>query len=119
MDTHRYAGKENRWLFHQTIRNSNGERPCEQQRIIYAEVPKATDTVKQKRVMLTGHCYMHPEEATSNLVLLTPNHGKRGQGRPAGIFVQQLQDDTGLKEREMTSSLMLSKDQWQIQTGRG
>ena len=84
---------------------------------LYAEVPKATDTVKQKRLKLAGHCYRHPEEAASNLVLWTPNHGKRGRGRPARTFVQQLRDDTGLKEREM-ASLMLRRDQWRILTGR-
>ena len=84
---------------------------------LYAEVPKATDTVKQKRLKLAGHCYRHPEEAASNLVLWTPNHGKRGRGRPARTFVQQLRDDTGLQEREM-ASLMLSRDQWKIQAGR-
>ena len=84
---------------------------------LYAEVPKATDTIKQKRLKLAGHCYRHPEEAESNLVLWTPNHGKRGRGRPARTFVQQLRDDTGLQEREM-ASLMLSRDQWKIQAGR-
>ena len=84
---------------------------------LYAEVPKATDTVKQKRLKLAGHCYRHPEEAASNLVLWTPNHGKRGRGRPARTFVQQLRDDTGLKEREM-ASLMMMRDQWRILTGR-
>ena len=66
MDTHRDTGKESRWLFHQTTKISTGvhlERPCEQQKL-YAEVPKATDTIKQKRLKLAGHCYRHPEEAS-------------------------------------------------------
>ena len=84
---------------------------------LYAELPKATDTIRQKRLKLAGHCYRHPEEAASNLVLWTPNHGKRGRGRPARTFVQQLRDDTGLQEREM-ASLMLSRDQWRIMAGR-
>ena len=83
---------------------------------LYAEVPKATDTIKQKRLKLAGHCYRH-QEAASNLVLWTSNHGKRGRGRPARTFVQQLRDDTGLQEREM-GSMMLSRDQWRIPTGR-
>ena len=57
---------------------------------LYAEVPKATDTVKQNRFKLAGHCYRHPDEAASNLVLWIPNHGKRGRGRLARTFVQQL-----------------------------
>ena len=86
---------------------------------LYAEVPRATDTVKQKGLKLAGHCYRHPEEAASNLVLQTPNHGKQGRGRPAGTFVQQLRDDTSLlKERKM-ASLMLSRNQWRIQTVQG
>ena len=119
MDTHRDTGQENRWLFHPTTKISTGvhlENHVSNKEL-YAEVPKATDTVKQKRLKLAGHCYRHPEEAASNLVLWTPNHGKRRRGRPARTFVQQLRDDTGLQEREM-ASLMLSRDQWRIQTGR-
>ena len=57
---------------------------------LYAEVPKATDTIKQKRLKLAGHCYRHPEEAASNLVLWTPNHGKRGRGRVCSSFETSL-----------------------------
>ena len=84
---------------------------------LYAEVPKATDTIKQKRLKLASHCYRHPEEATSKSSVVDPNHGTRGQGRPVRTFVQQLRDDTGPQEREM-ASLMLSRDQGRIQTGR-
>ena len=42
---------------------------------------KVTDTVKQGRLKPAGHCYRHPEENASNLVLLTKvtvNGGKGG-----------------------------------------
>ena len=37
---------------------------------------------------------------------------------PARTFVQQLRDDTGLKNHEMTP-FMLNMDQWRFMTGRG
>ena len=46
---------------------------------LYAEVPKATDTVKQKRLKQAGHCYRHPEEAAYNLVLWAPYHASEGE----------------------------------------
>ena len=77
---------------------------------LYAKQPKVTDTVRQKRLKLTGHCYRHPEEAAHNLVLWIPN-------RTARTFVQQQWDDTGLKEHEM-ASLIFSRHQWRFITGR-
>lgn len=85
---------------------------------LYAEVPKATATIKHRRLKLAGHCCRHPEEAASNLVLWTPKHGKRGRGRPARTFVQQLREDTGLEEQEMLS-LMRCRDRWRSMAGRG
>ena len=48
---------------------------------LYAEVPKATDTVKLKILKEAGHCYRLPDEAVSDLALRTPNHGKWGRER--------------------------------------
>ena len=47
---------------------------------LYAEVQKATDTVKEKILKLAGHCYRHPEEATSNQgPLFTASEGEEYQ----------------------------------------
>ena len=83
---------------------------CVRNKELYAEVPKATDTIKQKRDSSWLIIAIGTQSAASNIVLWTPNHSKRGRGRPARTFVQQLPDDTGLREREM-ASLMSNRDQ--------
>ena len=68
MDTNRDTGKENRWWIHQKLVNQHWDSLGKTMWAIklQAEVHKATDTAKQKRLKLAGHCYQHPEKATSN-----------------------------------------------------
>ena len=87
-------------------------------KILYEEMPKVTATIRHRRLKLAGHCCRHPEEAASKLVMWTPDHGKRGRGRPARSFVQQLHDDTGLNTQEI-ATVMTNRDQWRIMAGRG
>ena len=43
-------------------------------------MPKATDTIKQRRLKPAGHSYRHPEETVSNLVVWTQVTECEGKG---------------------------------------
>ena len=55
---------------------------------LYGELPKVTFKIQERRLKLAGHCYRHPEEIASNLVLWSPTRGRRSRGRPALTYVR-------------------------------
>jgi len=85
---------------------------------LYGTLEKVTDKIRHRRMKLAGHCFRHPEEVASSLVLWTPAHGKRSRGRPSRNFVQQLEEDTGLDACEI-GAVMTNREEWRRHTGRG
>ena len=66
---------------------------------LYANLPKVTDTIKERRLRFSGHCRRREEEVIHKLLLWEPSHGRRGRGRPLRTYINQLCDDTGLGKR--------------------
>ena len=86
--------------------------------VLYGELPKVTDKIKQRRLKLVGHCQRHEEEIAHSLVFWTPTHGKRKRGKPALSYIKQLEMDTELSVEEM-KTLTGDRRAWRILTGRG
>ena len=50
---------------------------------LYGSLPKISEKIRRRRLKLAGHCRRSDGEIAANLVLWTPKHGQRKQGRPA------------------------------------
>jgi len=52
-------------------------------RVLYGDLPKVPEKVRQGRIRTAGHCLCHNDEIASKLVLWEPTEGKRERGRRA------------------------------------
>ena len=80
-------------------------------KILYANTPKITDTIKANRVQFSGHCLRSSEELVSRAILWEPKHGHRTRGRPRKTFVDQLEADTDIP-RELLPETMANIEMW-------
>ena len=71
------------------------QHPTKQQQ--YGHLPPITKTMKIRRTRYAGHCWRSRDEFISDVLLLTPSHGRAKAGRPARTYVQQLCEDVALK----------------------
>ena len=58
-----------------------------------------------------GHCWRAKQEITSDLLLWSPNYGKRRVGRPAITYIDQLCRDTGCLPNDLPT-LLQDRDGW-------
>ena len=58
-----------------------------------------------------GHCWRAKQEITSDLLLWSPNYGKRRVGRPAITYIDQLCRDTGYLPNDLPT-LLQDRDGW-------
>ena len=45
--------------------------------ILYGDLPKLTDKIRERRLKLAGYCYRHPELVAHKLTLWTPHYLSR------------------------------------------
>ena len=79
---------------------------------LYGKLPRLSDTIRQRRMRLAGHCVRHPELTACDLVLWEPNHGKKSRGRPRATCIDTLRRDTGLSSTTEIQSLMEDREMW-------
>ena len=79
---------------------------------LYGHLPRLSDTIRQRRMRLAGHCVRHPELTASELILWEPTHGKKSRGRPHATFIDTLKRDTGLSSANEIRTLMEDRGQW-------
>ena len=79
---------------------------------LYGKLPRLSDTVRQRRMRLAGHCVRHPELTASQLILWEPTHGRKSRGRPQATFIDTLKRDTGLDGVAEIQTLMEDREQW-------
>ncbi len=72
---------------------------------LYGGLPKLSDKIRRRRLTFAGHCRRSENELASKLVLLTPKHGQRKQGRPALTYINVLTKDTGLPADELNTCM--------------
>ena len=87
------------------------EKLCNKQ--LYGNLPRVSDKVTRRRLMLAGHCVRHPDqEIAGNLVLWEPKHGYRNRGRRNVNYIDTLLKDTGLATANELKASMLDRDGW-------
>ena len=79
---------------------------------LYGKLPRLSDTVRQRRMRLAGHCVRHPELTASQLILWEPTHGRKSRGRPQATYIDTLKRDTGLDGVAEIRTLMEDREQW-------
>ena len=70
-------------------------------RDLYQDLLPITEVIKERRLRFVGHCWRSKSELASKLILWDPSHGKRSRGRPAITFIDQLEEDTGIRRNEL------------------
>ena len=78
---------------------------------LYGKLPRLSDTVRQRRMRLAGHCVRHPELTASQLILWEPTHGRKSRGRPQATYIDTLKRDTGLDGVAEIRTLMEDREQ--------
>ena len=79
---------------------------------VFGDIPRASETVRTRRLKLAGHVQRHEELTAHQLLFWEPDRGTRGRGRPKKSFTDQLRDDTGLSSNDEIKRLMLNRDLW-------
>jgi len=67
---------------------------------LYADLTRISETIKERRFRLAGHCW-RSNEAAANLVLWKPQHWQKKPGRPKLDYATLLSEDTGLNVVEL------------------
>ena len=85
---------------------------------VYQGIPRASETVRSRRLRLAGHIQRHPELTAHQLLFWEPDRGSRGRGRPRKTFLNQIRDDTGLESDAEIKELMEDRELWRDLVGR-
>ncbi len=51
-------------------------------KVVYGHLPRVTSKIQARRMKLAGHIQRHEELTANKLLLLEPQYGARGRGRP-------------------------------------
>ena len=63
--------------------------------VLYGELPKLTDKIRERRLKLAGHCHRHPELVAHKLTLWDPQQGSRSRGGRKHTYIDTLIRDAG------------------------
>lgn len=77
---------------------------------LYKDLPPISEVVRTRRLKFAGHCY-RADECAADVLFWDPKHGKRGRGRPAITYIDNLVEDTGLQVPEIRST-MSNRELW-------
>ena len=80
--------------------------------VLYGDLPKVTDKIRERRLKLAGHCIRHSELEASDLVLWEPTQGKSNRGRQRVTYIDMLKRDTGLLSTRELRTLMQDRERW-------
>ena len=83
---------------------------------LYRELPSLSSELRQRRLRFAGHCWRREDELCSQLLLWQPTHGKRRLGALSQIFIDLLEDDTGIQKEEL-QQLMGDRERWRSYVG--
>ena len=78
---------------------------------LYGDPPPISTSLQMRRLRFIAHCWRSKNETVSQLLLWDPKRGSRLRERPATIFIDHLESDTGLS-REDLASVMANRWEW-------
>ena len=88
--------------------------------VLYQDLQPLSQTIRERRMRLAGHCIRHTTEMAHKLVLWEPICGKRNRGRQTVTYINYLKEDTGLPNTNEIRSDMMARDEWKkcVKLGR-
>ena len=70
-----------------------------------------TKNIKVRRTRHAGHRWRSRDELISDVILWTPLHGQARGRKPARIYIQQLNEDTGYSPEDLPEA-MSNREEW-------
>ena len=88
--------------------------------VLYQDLQPLSQTIRERRMRLAGHCIRHTTKMAHKLVLWEPIRGKRNRGRQTVTYINYLKEDTGLPNTNEIRSDMMARDEWKkcVKLGR-
>ena len=80
--------------------------------VLYQDLQPLSQTIRERRMRLTGHCIRHTTEMAHKLVLWEPTCEKRNRGRQPVTYIDCLKEGTGLTNTEEIRTAMMARDEW-------
>ena len=80
---------------------------------LYGQLPSIPKHIQVTRTKYVEHCWRSKEELKSDILLLTPSHGRAKVGRPARTDIEQLCADTGRRLEDLPRA-MDDGDRWRL-----
>ena len=78
---------------------------------LYGDLPPISASLQIRWLKFIVHCWRSKNETVSQLLLWDPKRGSRSRERPATIFIDQLESDTGLSRQDL-ASVMANRREW-------
>jgi len=75
------------------------------------DLPPISTSLQIHRLKFIAHCWRSKKETASQLLLWDPKRGSRSRERPATIFIDQLESDTGLSRQDL-APVMAKRREW-------
>ena len=72
---------------------------------LYGDLPKISDTLKERRLRFIGHVWRKNDEIVQKLLLWEPAQGKGKSDRPKYTYVDQPRGDTGLEKYHLKEKM--------------
>ena len=79
---------------------------------LYQNLPNVSVKIQQRRMRLAGHSVRHQECPASELVLWQPTDGRRNRGRQNVSYIDNLLEDSGMKNINELRNSMLERESW-------
>ena len=79
------------------------QHPIKQQ--LYGHLRLILKTIQVRRTRHARHCWRSREELLSDVLLLTPSHGREKSGWPARTCIQQLCEDTRCSPEDLPEAM--------------
>ena len=78
---------------------------------LYGHLLPITKTIQVRRTKHAGHCWRSRDELINDILQCTPTYGRAKAGRPTGIYIQQLCEDTGCCPEDLPEA-MNDREKW-------
>ena len=80
--------------------------------VLYQDLQPLSQTIRERRMRLAGHCIGHITEMAHNLVLWEPTREKRNRGRQPVTYIDCLKEGTGLTNTDEIRTAMMARNAW-------
>ena len=87
------------------------QHPTKQQ--LYSHLLPITKTIQVRRTRYAGHSYKSRDELISDVLSLTPSHGRAKAGQPARTYIQQLGEDMGCGPGDLPEAMKDREGWWE------